>query len=128
VNDTNFVRFGESVGNLRRKGDRFAKWNRARGERPSQRLAIHQFHGNVTCAVHMPQLINRDDVGMIERAGGTGFPFKACQGFRLSKAFHGKRLNGDFTVEAGVSGAVHLAHAPGAQLLKDLVIPKERAR
>ena len=45
----------------------------------SHRLAIHQFHGNVARAVHLPELINRDNVGMVERAGGTGFLLKARQ-------------------------------------------------
>jgi hypothetical protein len=76
----------------------------------------------------MTQLINRDNVGMIERAGGTGFLFKTRQRPRLSNAFHRKRLNRDFTVQANVFCAIHLAHAPGAELLKDFVIAEARAR
>ena len=77
MNDANLVRFGESVGNLRRDRDRLAKWNRARGEHLAHRLPIHQFHGDVMRAVHVPEFINCDDVRVIERACGTGFLLKA---------------------------------------------------
>jgi hypothetical protein len=77
MNNANFVRLGESVGNLCRDGDRLAKWNRARGQQVTHRLPIHQFHGDVVGAVQLPEFVNGDDVWVIERAGGTGFLLKA---------------------------------------------------
>ena len=77
MNDSDLVRFGESVGDLRRDGDRLAKWNRAGGEQRAHRLATHQFHGDIVRAVHVPEFINRDNVGMIKRARGTGLLLEA---------------------------------------------------
>ncbi len=77
MNDSNCVRFGESVGNLRGDGDSFAEWNWARGQQFPHRLPSNQFHGDVVGSVHVTKFINRDDVGMIERAGGAGFLLKA---------------------------------------------------
>ena len=83
MNDSDFVRLRESVGNLCRDGDCLAKWNGARRQQFPHRLATHQFHGDVVRVVHVTELIDRDDVWMIERARGTGFLLKAGQGFRL---------------------------------------------
>ena len=77
MNEADFVRFGERIGNLCRHGDGLAKWNRARGKQSAHRFPIHQFHGDVARAVHLPEFINGDDVWVIERAGGAGFPLKA---------------------------------------------------
>jgi hypothetical protein len=60
VNQANFVRFGESIGNLCRNGDGPAKRNRARGQQTTHRFPIHQFHGNVARAVHVPEFIDGD--------------------------------------------------------------------
>jgi hypothetical protein len=77
MNDSNRVRFGERVGNLRRDCDSFAKWNRAVAQQFPQRLPRHQFHGNVARSVHVTEFIDRDDVWMIECAGGPGFLLEA---------------------------------------------------
>ena len=77
MNDSNRVRFGESISNLRRDRDRFTKWNRTGGQQLPHRLPSYQFHGNVSSAVHVTEFIDRDDIGMIERAGGAGFLLEA---------------------------------------------------
>ena len=77
MNNANFMRLGKSVGNLCRDGDGFAKWNRAGAEQFADRLAIHQFHGDIVRAVHLPEFVNRDDVWVIKRARGTSFLLEA---------------------------------------------------
>jgi len=77
MNDANLVRFGETVGNLRRDCDRLAKWNRARGEQRTHRFSIHQFHCDIARAVYVSEFINRHNVRVIKRAGGTGFLLEA---------------------------------------------------
>ena len=76
----------------------------------------------------MSEFVNRNDVGMAERAGGTGLLLESRQSFRLRTALQGKSLDGDFAFEAGVSGAVHFAHATGPQTLENFVTPETRAR
>ena len=63
---------------------------------------------------------------MIERGRGTGFRLKAGEGFGLRMMAQRNRLDGDFTAEARVAGAIHLAHAAGAELLKDFVCAEAR--
>ena len=94
----------------------------------THRLTTNQFHGDVVRAIHVPEFINGDDVGVIERARGTGFLLKARQGFRLRMAVQRNRLDGDLTAEASVFGAINFAHAAGAELLKNFVSAEARAR
>ena len=77
MNDANLVCFGKTVGNLRGDCDRLPKWNGAGGEQRTYRFSIHQFHCDVARAVHLPEFINRHDVLVIKRAGGTRFQFEA---------------------------------------------------
>ena len=85
---------------------------------------MNQFHGDETCVVHVSQLVNGDDIGVIERGWRNGLPFQSASRLPLEKGVQGKCLDGHFTVQAGVSGAINLAHAAGAQLFEGFRIPK----
>ena len=76
MNETNLVRFSETVGNLSRDCNRFAKWNGASGEQRPHRLSIHQFHRDIVRTVLVPEFINRNDVRVIQRARRTGLQFE----------------------------------------------------
>ena len=128
MNDTDFVRPRKSVGNLCRDGDCLAEWNGTGRKQLTHRLATNQFHGDEVRVVHATKLINGDNVGVIERGRGTGFHLKAGQGFGLRMMMQRNRLNGDFTAQARVPGAINLAHAAGAKLLKDFVRAEARTR
>ena len=128
VNDATFVRFGETVGNLRRDRDRFAKRDRACSQEPTHRLAINQLHRDVVRTVHVTEFIDRHDVWVIQGTRGTGFPLKAGQSFRFRAPVQRNGLDCDLPVEASIFRAIDLAHATRAQTLKNFVIPKSRAR
>ena len=128
MNNSNLVRFGKSIRNLRRNSNRLAERDWAGNEHLSYGLSIHQFHGDVTRSAHVSELVNRNDIGMAERAGRTGLLLESRQSFGLRTALQGKSLDGDFAFQAGISGAVHLAHATGPQPLENFVTPETRAR
>jgi hypothetical protein len=71
MNEANLVGFGETVGDLCRDCNQFAKWNRTRGEQRTQRFSVHQLHGDIARAVLVPEFINRHDVRVIQRTGRT---------------------------------------------------------
>src|SRR5258708_22715176 len=100
MSDANLVRFGESVGDLRRDCNCVAKWNRATGEQFTHRLPLHQFHRDVARAVDLPEFINRNNIGMVDRTLGTGLLLQTHYSFRLRTALQRKSLNRDFTFEA----------------------------
>ncbi len=122
MNDTDFVGPRQSVGNLCRDGDCLTEWNGPRLEQRPHGLATNQFHGDEVRVVHATELVNGDDVRVIERGRGTGFQLKAGQGFRLRMAIVQRDcLDGHFTAQARVPGAINLAHAAGAELFEDFV-------
>src|SRR4029077_14100246 len=126
MNNSNFVRFRESIRNLRRNSNRFAERDWAGNEHLSHGLSIHQFHGDIARSAHVPEFVNRNDIGMAECAGGTGLLLESRQSFGLRAALPGKSLDCDFAFEPGISGAVHLAHPTGPQTLENFVTPESR--
>ena len=82
-----------------------------RRQRPFKRSAPQILHHQVIGSY----VVNRADVRMIERGDRAGFAFQPVHVFRVEK------LNGDFTAEPRVEGAINFAHAAGAQQRKDLV-------
>ncbi len=128
MNDTDFVRSRQRVGNLCRDGDCFAEWNGTGRQQLSHRLATNQFHGDEVRLVDATELINRDNVRVIECGRGTSFHLKAGHGFGLRMMLQQNGLDCDFTAEARVPGAINLAHAAGTELLEDFVGAEASAR
>ncbi len=76
-----------------------------------KRLALDEFHHEVVGA----DIVQRADVGMVERSHRSGFAFEAV-GERLLRD-----LDSDLTVQAGIARAEDLAHAALAEQCVDSV-------
>ena len=61
------------------------------------------------------------DAGVVEGGEDAGFLPQAREALGLARELLGQRLEGDLAVQLRVAGAVHLAHAPGAEPGHDLV-------
>src|SRR5712692_2198803 len=92
-----------------------------------ERLAFHEFHGNEVLAVLLADIVNRADVGMIERGGGFGFAAEALECGGALRGFRRKKLQRDEALEAGVFGFVDDAHATAAQLLEYAIVRDRQA-
>jgi hypothetical protein len=79
-----------------------------------QRLAFHPFHDQVVRA----DVVERADVGMIQRGDGPRLAFKTVVEFARGN------LDGDGPAEACVGAVVHLAHAALADQSRDLIRAK----
>ena len=87
-----------------------------------ERLAVQELHGDEGLMVLLPDLINRADVGVIQRRGRLCFTPEAFQGLMvLGKAF-GQEFQGDKSVESRVLGLVDHTHPTAAQLRDDAVM------
>ena len=104
-----------------RTGDGFAV------KQGTQRLALEEFADNVLLAGLDAEVVDRDDVGMIERGDGAGFAFEAAAKISGSTVF-AQDFDGDIAVEAGVAGAIDFAHAADAERGLDLVGAELRVR
>jgi hypothetical protein len=81
-----------------------------------ERLTFHQFHHQVIRA----NVIQRADVGMVQRGDGPSFPLEAST--ELLRA----NFDGDLTAKASVYRPINTAHGAGADRGFDLVRPKLR--
>ncbi len=60
-------------------------------------------------------LVNRKNVGMIQRRGGTCFLLETAQAIGIGSQRLRQHLDRDFAVQPGVVRAIHLAHAASAK-------------
>jgi len=66
-------------------------------------------------------VMNYENVGMIESAGSLGLLFKSSEANFVSRKAGRQNLDGDFTIDLRVEGAIHLAHAALAYLHANFV-------
>ena len=66
--------------------------------------------------------MQRCDVRVIQLGQELGLSLESLQPIPVSRKLLGKNFDRDLASELGVAGSVDLAHSPGADLLKDLVV------
>lgn len=106
MSDAFFVRVFERVSDLRCDLPGLLE-----GQRPLGRFAFHQFH----CQGAVFDPIDLGDVRVIQRSQDLGLALEPGHAGRI--AFEGFRQNfqRDLALQFGVAGAIHLAHASGAE-------------
>ena len=72
-------------------------------------------------------IMHGENVGMIEGRNGTGFLLEAAQAIGIGGKGSGENFDGDDAIEAGVAGAINLAHTAGAERCKDFIRAEFRA-
>ena len=78
-----------------------------------QRPAGHEFEGKKGPPVGHAHVVDRDDIGMVQRAGGPRLEFEAAQMIRVVVAR--QQLQSGASSEPGVFDQEHLTHRSGAQ-------------
>src|SRR5271156_1107100 len=119
--DARFVSFGQTFGNLCRNFDRPSYRNRAGIDQLAQRLAFDQLHRDVMGGTFLPKVVDRNDVGMIERRCRARFPFEAVQPLAVGGNFGWQNLDCYRAAQARILCAVNLTHAAGSQQGFDLI-------
>ena len=69
-------------------------------------------------------VVDGEDVGVVEGGDGAGLELEALEAVGVGGDVVVEDLEGDVAAEAGVAGAVDLAHAAGPEQLDDLVRPE----
>ncbi len=77
MNDALGVRGLECVGNLHPQIEKPALRQRLAGDKVLKGAALHQLHRQERLSLHLVDLIERANVGMIERRGGLGLPLES---------------------------------------------------
>ncbi len=86
--------------------------------------AIDVLHHQEVDVVRAADVVDRADVGMIQRCDGSRFALEPLAGPRVAGVQRGKNLDGDRAVEPRVAGLVDVAHPAGAEAGYQLVGPQ----
>ena len=68
-----------------------------------------------------PDVINREDIGMVPGRGRAGFLLEAPEPVRISGQRSGQHFQGDVAIESRVARLIDFAHPSGAQRGENLV-------
>ena len=103
-----------------------ANWKRLALERRAEGLAFEEFADDVLLAALDAEVVDGDDVGVVEGSDGAGFALEAGAEIgggsgRTRRRGLAENFDRDVAIEAGVAGAVDLAHAADSERRLDLV-------
>jgi len=127
MHDRELVRVLERVGDLRGQVGGGLQRDALRVlEHLLQRAALEQLHRDISDAVLLAHVVDDDDVGVIEPAGGARFAQEALPhlGHHLLRQIGKQRLQRDLALDQRVDGAEHRAHRAASQLSQDPVTAK----
>src|SRR5262249_11876216 len=112
----------ERTSQRRRDLDKLQRFERSAPKAIVERLALEQFHHDELAERPvLADIVNRADVGMVERRDGTCLALEAleCVGVRVEVLR--ERFQRDDPAEARVSRAIHLAHAARSERADDFI-------
>ena len=87
-----------------------------------QGCAVQTLHGDERLPVLLANVVNRADVGVVQRRCSLRFALKACERLRVAGNILRQELKGDEAMQPRVLGFIHHTHPPAAQLLDDAVV------
>ena len=123
MNNAGGVGGGERVGDLHRVFQRLAEGQAFALDELVERLAIDPFHGDEVDAIRRTNVVDGNDIGMVERRGGSGLLGEALFPFEVDHRLAGQDLDGDRTPQTRVERPVNRAHASLAQLFDYAIVP-----
>src|SRR5438552_11818917 len=121
MDNSSIVRSRQPLRNLYRALYRFASRQRSAAQTVAQRGAVKQFRDQVGSALVRAQVVDRENVGMIERACSSRLLLKSAKSVKIAAVRGGQNFDRNFAAQARVSGTVHFAHAARAKGRDDLV-------
>jgi hypothetical protein len=127
VRDFEALREVEPVGDLRHQiGDGGNRQPRCFAQNLLQRTAFEQFHRDISNAILLAYVVDRNDVGVVEAACGTGLAQEAFA--HLAHDFGRQARQQGFyryvPLDERIDGAVHGAHGAAAEFRNDDVTAK----
>jgi hypothetical protein len=84
--------------------------------------AIQKLHGDKRLPIFLANVVNRADVGVIERRRRLRLALKPAERLGIARHIVGKKLQSDKAPQPRVLGLINDAHAAAAQLLDNAVV------
>src|SRR5260370_9872488 len=125
MNDPLFVRRRDSLGDPDRQRERFAAREAAYGEPFPQGFPFEQLEHEVGTAVVDPEIMNREDVGVVELSRGPGFLLEAMEPPRFRGKGSRQHLDGDRAADPRVAGTIDLRKPPASERFDQLVASQQ---
>ena len=119
MGDLLVVRGGETARDVSGDIHRFADGQGSIGDPLAQGLALEQLHHRVGMAVALPDVEDRQDVGVRQRRNRVRFALEARQRLRISGDGRRNNLDRDVAIQPPVARAIDLAHAARAERSDD---------
>ena len=126
MDDASLVGGGEAASGLLRVLARLAGRQGAGGEDLAERAALEELGDEVGSALVLAHVEDGEDVRVVERAGEASLLLEAVEALGGVAHLARQHLDGHVAAEAGVEGAVDLAHPAGPDRAQDLVRPQPR--
>ena len=116
MNDTLFVSGLQCVGDLARDGQASSIGMGSLRDPIRERGAVHELQHERAYAVRLFEAVNMRDVGMIEGGECFRFALEPREPFGVARESGRQNLQRNVAIQLRVAGAIHLAHAAGADL------------
>src|SRR3990172_5105075 len=87
-----------------------------------ERLPFEKFHGDERPAVVLADVVNRADVGVVQRGRGLRFAPESLQGLAVPGKLSWEKLEGDEPMKPDVLGFEDDAHTATTDLFQDAVV------
>ena len=128
MNDSFFVCCSQPMCDLQGIVQSLAHRDRPAPQPLPQRLSLQQLGHYIRRAFTCSNVEDRQNIGMIQRSGCQGLLLKTAQPVGVQRKRLRQHLDRNFTLETGVAGAIHLAHASRAQRRDNFIGTESRAR
>ena len=115
------MRRGEGIGHLGGALQRLTHRQRTTLEAGSEGFALDELHDQELDAFVLSDIMQRADVGMIQRRGGMGLALESLAAFETGRHMSRQAFERDDAIQPRVSRSVDLAHATDADEREDLV-------
>ena len=115
------VRGREAPRDLLAPLDRVALRDRGGIELAPQRLALEELGDEKRSGLGRPHVVEREQVGMIQRADRPHFLLEAPQSIRIRRDLARQDFDRDVAADARIAGPVDLAHAARTEGVDDFV-------
>ena len=96
------------------------------GDEVLEGLPFEQLHDQIRLPLVLADVMNRADVGMVERRGRLGLASKPLQRLRIVGELFRQELQRHRSPQPGVFGLVDDTHAAATELRHDLVVRNRR--
>ena len=128
MQDATVVRGTHGTRQLERVLERDVRRERTGPQAFAERLPFEQLGDDVRRALMGPDVVDSENPGVVEHAGGPGLLLEPPQAAGIGRVRRRKHLDRDVAAQPSIAGAVDLAHPAAADQRNDLVRADERTR